>query len=240
MTPKLIYTIATHHLPTAAVLSVERRERMLALAAAQETLILEDNVFHCFRYGDDPPPTLLSLDREGLVLQSDSFTKSVAPSTGVGWMAGSPEAIVSLATMRQDLGTSQWLCRTMAQYLAGGLFERHIEETNDLYRAKRDAVERGLKRHCSDWVSFLVPAGGVYFWLELSDRIDWDGLEEAAAERGIAIGELERVPGSSDGAPHLRMAFAQLQMTAAEIEAQMQEFGEALESVAARSEGRGA
>lgn len=235
LTPKLIYTIATYHLPTAAVLSLERRHRLLALAAEREMLIVEDNIYRCFRYDGEVPPTLLSLDREGVVIQSDGFTKSAAPGIRLGWMAGSPEAIAALATVRQDLGPNQWLCRIMTDYLAEGLFEPHIEKANDLYREKRDAVVRGLDRYCSRWLTYAPPSGGHYFWLELSDDVDWSGLQEAGARRGIAIGPLEHGIGREEGPFHLRMAFVQMQLTPAEIEATLGTLGGVLESIATRS-----
>lgn len=224
--PKMVYTIATHQLPTGTVLSLDRRRQLLALASERGMLIVEDNVYAAFDYDNQAPPSLLSLDQDGRVIQTDSFSKVVAPGTRVGWAAGTEDAIFGLAMVRQDLGASQWVSKLMTEYLAEGLLEKQIERVNGVYREKRDVVARELDAHCRPSVDYRFPHGGFYFWLDLADDVPWKRVQELAYEAGIAMRPGEMFMGAGDGRGHLRMSYVHLPI--AEIESGIQTFGEVL------------
>ena len=107
--PKLLYTIATFHLPTGAVLPEQRRRQLLALAEKWNLIIIEDGVYAELRYEGDPVPSLLSLDRTGLVMQVHGFAKIVAPGIRLGWLCGRREMIDAVAATRVDFGVIQWM-----------------------------------------------------------------------------------------------------------------------------------
>jgi 2-aminoadipate transaminase len=225
--PKMIYTIATFQLPTGTCLSLPRRRRLIQLAKQWKVIVLEDNVYGELRYEGDPLPTLLGLDDSGLVIQSDSFSKTVVPGIRLGWMAGHPEAIAGVAAVRQDLGVSQWMGRIMAEYLAEGKLDPHIEAANRVYRAKRDAAVAALRRHCGELVRFRVPQGGFYLWLEIAEGIDAERVRELAAHQGVFCRPGEVFTGDPSGRRFLRMSFSQIGLD--EIERGVAVLGEALE-----------
>jgi len=229
--PKLIYTISTFHLPTGTVLPLERRQRLLEIASANDMLIIEDAIYSPFRYSGEPVPSIYSLDTEGRVIQSDSFAKTVAPGTRIGWMAGSPDAILALAMVRQDLGPNQWLGRIMEQYLREGLMPAQIQRSIDAYRPKRDATAAALKRYCGEHVDFLIPDGGYYFWVELDEGIDWPLVQAHAFDRGIAMRPGEMFMGSTNGRGYVRLAFTE--PTIEQTEDGMKEFGASIDAAVA-------
>ena len=71
-------------------------EQLLGLAERHGFLVLEDNVYGELRYDGDEIPTLFSLDRSGLVVKIDSFSKILAPGAahglGHGRSRGDPRA----------------------------------------------------------------------------------------------------------------------------------------------------
>src|SRR6202012_3377463 len=136
--PKLLYTIPTFHLPTGAVLPLERRQRLLELAEAWDLVIVEDAIYSELRYDDAPlPPSLLALDRSGRVLQAHAFSKVLATGLRLGWMCARPELIQALGVMREGLGVSQWLSRIGAELMRRGELDRQIERATAICRAKR-------------------------------------------------------------------------------------------------------
>ena len=62
---------------------------------------------------------------------------------------------------------------------------QHLPEQRD---AMRDAMERHLPRGCR----WNVPAGGMFFWVELPEGVDAMALLPKAVERGMAF-----VPGAA-------------------------------------------
>lgn len=210
--PKLIYTIATFQLPTGTCLSLPRRRRLLELARRWNVIVLEDNVYGELRFEGERLPTLLELDDSGLVIQSDSFSKTVVPGVRLGWLAGVPEAIAAVAAVRQDLGASQWLSRIMAGYLAEGKLDPHIEAANRVYKAKRDAAVAALRKHCGDALRFRVPQGGFYLWLEIAPGIDAERVRELAALGGVYCRPGEMFTGDESGRRFLRMSYSQIEI----------------------------
>jgi len=206
--PKLVYTIATFQLPTGMSMSTDRRVRLLELAEQHQLVVIEDNVYYDLRYDGEAPPTLLSMDTTGLVMQCDSFSKTVAPGLRLGWMAGHVDAIGGLAAVREDLGVSQLLARVMARYLREGHHATQVAAICDVYRVKRDAAVKALHEHCGPFVSFREPEGSLFLWLKLSDGVDWDRAAEAVQAEGVFCRPGERFTGDASGARFLRLAFS--------------------------------
>lgn len=206
--PKLVYTIATFQLPTGMSLPHARRERLLELADRHDLVVIEDNVYYDLRYEGDPPATLLGMDQTGLVMQCDSFSKTVAPGLRLGWMAGHRDVIGGLAAVREDLGVSQFLARVMARYLEDGHHAHQVAAICDVYRAKRDAAVAALQEHCTEFLTFRVPEGSFFLWLELGDGVDWDRAAEAVQREGVFCRPGERFTGDGSGRRFLRLAFS--------------------------------
>lgn len=227
--PKLVYTIATFQLPTGVCTSLARRRRLLELADEYNLVILEDNVYGDLRYSGEDIATLLSLDTAGRVVQFHSFSKIFVPGIRLGWAAGPEPLIAGMAAVRQDLGVSQWTARVMAEYLRRGLLDPHIEHINAVYRKKRDVAADAVRRHCGRWVSFDVPDGGFYLWLEISDELDWENVRVLSQEAGVAFRPGERFMGpdmAEVGKGYIRLAFSHVRED--EIERGIAALGEAM------------
>jgi 2-aminoadipate transaminase len=205
--PKLLYTIPSFHLPTGTVLPLERRERLLELAEEWDLIVIEDAMYTHLRYdGPELPPSLLSLDRSGRVLQAHSFSKTVAPGLRLGWITGPQAAVSAMGVVREDLGVSQWLCRIVAEFMADGRLDPMIEHARGVYRHKRDVAVEMLREHGGELVRFNVPNGGFYLWVQLDDAVDWDRAQRLAAEQGVAVRAANVFAGAGT-APHFRLGF---------------------------------
>jgi len=224
--PKMIYTIPTYQVPTGTVMSLEKRKRLLALAEAYDLIIVEDNCYYELWYDAPPPPSLLSLDRTGRVIQSDSMSKMLAPGVRTGWMSGPPALIDVLASVRQDLGHSQLIGHTLAAWMADGKLKPHLDSVRPLYRRKRDVVAAALDARCAKFVTYRKPTGGIFFWLELAPEVDGPAVREALARDGIACRPGEQLSSLADAKQFLRMSF--LQVSERELERGVALLGRAL------------
>ncbi|MBS0380326.1 MAG: PLP-dependent aminotransferase family protein [Proteobacteria bacterium] len=206
---KMVYLGPTFQCPTGTELAVARRVRLVQLAQQHGFLILEDDVYSELRFEGASLPTLLSMDDSGLVLQAGTFSKMVAPGLRLGWMAGDPAGIASLASVREDLGVSQWIARTMIEYLGEGLLDPHLKKVNAIYRAKRDAAIAGLASVRDDLVKFRTPRGSFYLWIEIDDRVDWQRVAAEAAKARIYFRPGERFTLEADPRQYFRMSYSQ-------------------------------
>lgn len=207
--PKLVYVSGpTFQTPTGMSMPLERRKRLIEVIQRWNVVLIEDTVYRDLRYEGDPVPSLLSLDDSGLVLQADSFSKTVAPGLRLGWMAGTPEAIGALAAGREDLGVSQLIARVMEQFLVQGLYEPHIERAVTALRRKRDLAVAAVREHVGDAVSFNVPKGSLYLWLQLADDVDWESVQRKSFESGVYCRPGERFSDDPTYKKFLRLQFS--------------------------------
>ena len=208
--PKLIYTIPTYQLPTGTVMPLERRRRLLELAAEWDLVVIEDAIYSDLGFdGPAPPPTLLSLDSEGRVLQAHAFSKIVATGLRLGWMCGAPELIGALGIVREDLGASQWLSRIMCRYMQEGELDPQIERAAEIYRTKRDLAVTCLRAACGELVSFSPPNGGIFMWVTLDESVDFERAQRSVATKGVAVREADAFSFLGDTGPsrHFRLSF---------------------------------
>ena len=101
--PKFVYLIPTFGNPSGALLSLERRKKVLELAVKYQTLVVEDDPYGDLFFGAAPPPSLLALSSQvpgsrALLVHCGSLSKVLSPGLRVGWMVA-PSALLANATM---------------------------------------------------------------------------------------------------------------------------------------------
>lgn len=207
VTPKLIYTIPTFQVPTGTLMPLDRRQRLVDLAKEWNVVLVEDNCYYEKYFETPPPPTLFSLDDSGLVIQTDSFSKMMAPSLRLGYVLGVPEAMKALDGVREDLGVNQILPRLVEAYIKDGKLEPHMDFVRDVNRRKKDIALAALREHCEPLVSFQAPQGGIFFWLELAPEVDAEVVRKKTLAAGVACRPGERLAADDSGRRFLRLAF---------------------------------
>jgi len=202
--PKFIYTVPTYQNPTGATMSLERRERLLALAQRYHVPIVEDDPFSDLYFGQPPPPPIKALDRHGHVLYLGTFSKTLAPGLRVGWlMAPSPvverATLLNQATELQPNTTGQHL---VVEFARRGWLEEQIEQARSTYGSRCRTMDTALRRHHLPGLRWTVPAGGMFLWLQLPEPVDAQVLLAETGGQGVVF-----LPGSlmypADGPRHV-------------------------------------
>lgn len=235
--PKFVYLIPTFGNPSGAMLSLERRKKVLEMAVKHQTLIVEDDPYGDLYFGEAPPPSILSLagdvpgSRE-LVAHCGSLSKVLSPGLRIGWMIAPPE-LLSKATMCKqfsDAHTSTFAQATAAQYLKSGRMPGTLAHVREVYGQRAQAMGTALRRELGDAISFTQPNGGLFFWARLTGAngklADASVLAKRAIEKLVAF-----VPGAPFYAENpdlatLRLSFATADI--ARIEEGVKRLGQAL------------
>ena len=89
--PALAYLTPSHQSPVGGTLPLDRREAVLAWARANGTYLFEDDIGCEFHYDGWQPPSLKSMDRNGLVIYCGSFTLTLGAGLRLGYMVLPPE-----------------------------------------------------------------------------------------------------------------------------------------------------
>jgi len=186
--PKLAHVIPNFHNPAGATLSLEKRRRLLELAAEHDFKIFEDDPYVELRFEGESLPTMLSLDESDSVVYASSFSKTVCPGIRVGYLAGPEQLIADI----RKLATETYISPSMvsqaivAEFARSGAIEDSIATVKDALRERRDRICAALERELPD-ASFVKPEGGYFMWVELPDGTDGEALEREAKERGVVF-----------------------------------------------------
>lgn len=186
-TTKLVYTISAFHNPTGYTLSQERRERLIEVAFKHDVLILDDEAYRELWYDKPPPPALSAMTDGYGVITTGTFSKTVATGIRAGYIHARPEILALFGRMRFAMGQNQLGLRAFGAFLDAGDYEPHLEHIRDVYREKRDVLDRALKKECSEYLDWEFPEGGFYLWASLKQGIKVTPLWRTAVEEGIAI-----------------------------------------------------
>ena len=200
--PKFVYLIPTFGNPSGAMLSLERRKKVLELAVKYQTVIVEDDPYGDLYFGEAPPPSLLALSatvpgsRE-LLVHCGSLSKVLSPGLRVGWMIG-PDPLLARATMCKqfsDAHTSTFAQATAAQYLKAGRMPGTLAHVRTVYAERAQAMGDALRKELGDAIEFVQPQGGLFVWARLTGAggkvADGNVFAKRAIDKGVAF-----VPGT--------------------------------------------
>jgi 2-aminoadipate transaminase len=184
--PKLLYTIPSFQNPGGVTMSLERRERLIALAHQRELLIVEDNPYGQIRFEGEALPTLWELDDgAGWVIYLSTFSKILAPGLRAGWVAA-PAAVLrkmNLGKQAADLASSTVSQRFVVEYLRRHDWREYVGRLNGIYRLRRDAMLRALEEEMPPEARWTRPTGGLFVWATLPEYLDTTNLLASAVER---------------------------------------------------------
>ena len=79
----------------------------------------------------------------------------------------------------------------MHELIKDGFLQQHVPTFRARYTLHRDAMRAALERHMPASCHWAVPAGGMFFWVELPPALDAAALLPRAVQAGMAY-----VPGA--------------------------------------------
>lgn len=209
-TVKFIYVLPNFHNPAGTTLPLERRYRLVDLAAKYKAFIIEDDPYGELRFeGEDIIP-ICALHKENTIYLS-TFSKTLSPGLRLGWIVAPEVVINKLVQAKQgaDLHTS-----SLVQYLAydicqRGLTRAHVRRIRVIYRERRDAMLAAMEKHFPEGVTWTRPQGGLFLWVRMPEYLNAQELLEIAVEEKVAfVPGHAFFPGGSDGHCCMRLNFS--------------------------------
>jgi DNA-binding transcriptional MocR family regulator len=227
---KLIVLTPDFQNPTGTTLPVAARRRVLEIAAKHQVPVVEDHIYARLRFGANRIPSLKALDRNGIVIQIDSFSKVAFPGLRVGWVVAPESVIERLRLVKQatDLHTDQLAQAALAEFTRRGLLAKHITRVRKAYSERLVAMEEALTRFMPEGTTWTVPEGGMCVWLTLPAGLDASDLLIHVRERGVLYAPGRYFYFQSPMPNTLRLGFASLESR--QIERGICMFGDVLRS----------
>ena len=235
--PKFAYLIPTFGNPSGALLSLERRKKVLEMAVKHNTVIVEDDPYSDLYFNAAPPPSMLALSKDvpgsrDLLVHCGSLSKVLSPGLRVGWMIAPPALLANATMCKQfsDAHTSTFAQATAAHYLKAGRMPATLDKVRSVYAQRALAMGNALRKDLGSAIEFVQPQGGLFVWARLTGAggkvADGATLAKRAIDKGVAF-----VPGapfyaSNPDLSTLRLSFATADV--GKIEEGVGRLGEAL------------
>ncbi|WP_374251201.1 PLP-dependent aminotransferase family protein [Micromonospora sp. R77] len=231
--PRACYLMPDFANPSGVSMDLDRRRRLLDLAAEEELLLIEDNPYGLFPAGDaDRLPTLKALDTRRRVVHLGSFAKTVLPGARVGYVvadqrvSGSDGAVGPLADQLAKIKSMVTVNTSpIAQAVIGGALLAYDCSLVAANVRERAAYARNL-RHLLDGLARRFPAGGPVRWnapaggffvvLTVPFGVDDALLHRSAREYGVLWTPMAHF--YADGAPVEALRLSVSAVTPAQIE----------------------
>lgn len=187
--PKLIYTIPTFQNPGGTTMSLERRKKLVELAARYNIYVIEDDPYGCLRYTGEELPTLKSLDKAEKVIYLGSSSKIVAPGLRIGWAIAEPEVLRKMIIGKQaaDVHTSNLTQQILYNYLKHDVLDDHITHIIKEYKVKCQAMLDALAKYFPKEATWNAPAGGLFIWVSLPEDVNATKVLEEAVKEKVAF-----------------------------------------------------
>jgi 2-aminoadipate transaminase len=213
-TVKLLYIVPNFQNPTGSLLALHKRPRLLDWAERRDVLIVEDDPYGSLYFDDVATAAetrpLAADDVNGRVLYLSTVSKTLAPGFRVGWLVTARVLIDRFDTAKQstDLTSGVLDQHIVHEALRRGLIDRLAPTLRSAYRHKRDVIERAIRTHVGDRLSWSSPKGGFFVWATLPQgRTDVEVLTQALASGVVfVIGSAFFVDGS--GHETIRLSFS--------------------------------
>ena len=262
--PRVLYTIPTGANPTGASMPIERKQDVYKTAQKHNMIIVEDDPYYYMQFSNKRTPSFFSIDIDGRVLRTDSFSKILSSGVRVGVVTGPKELVEQMnlhnqATIMHTSGIAQHTVLTVLKHwgvgdLPDGInevngdiipagkypkWEAHLENLKQFYSSQCDAFMKAADKHLVDengesLAEYKRPTAGMFVWMKLNGINDTTELIMTEAVSKKVL----LVPGSAfyPGSPKSSYVRAAFSVASHEqMDTAMQRLGEMLRDVKVKS-----
>ncbi|MEL7659679.1 PLP-dependent aminotransferase family protein [Acetobacterium wieringae] len=180
--PAFVYTTPSHQYPLGGILPIQRRQKLIQYAIANDTYLLEDDYDSEFRFEGQPVSSLYELSPDR-VIYLGTFSKILTPAIRLGYLILPDQLIEPYLELKKysDVHTEALTQYALAEFIESGGLEKHIWRMKKIYAKKRQHLiaelsrcypaEFEIKGHAAG-LHMVVRFNGVVFAPPLIDRIN--------------------------------------------------------------------
>lgn len=181
--PKLFFTNPILQNPTGTSYTPACAMRVLQVAERYNFWVVEDDLYRELAQPTDP--MLAALDGLQRVIYVGGFSKTIAPSLRMGYVACRPELARELARtkMALTLTSSEITERIVHTVLTEGHHRKHVDRLSTALMRAQSSVAARLEK--VGLIPFAAPRGGMFYWA----RLDRPGMRaKDIADRALKKG----------------------------------------------------
>lgn len=145
---QLAYVTPSHQFPLGLTMPIGRRLHLMRWAnEAPGRYVIEDDYDSEFRHDIRPIPALQGMEGGSRVIYLGTFSRSLAPSLRIAYMA-LPEELLALYLRdfgRQGNSLSRFEQRTLSRFIADGHYLRHLRRAGLVYARRCAQLKQALE-----------------------------------------------------------------------------------------------
>ncbi|GAA1940010.1 PLP-dependent aminotransferase family protein [Kitasatospora viridis] len=228
--PRALYVVPDFANPSGTSMPVPARAELLAAAAEEGLLVIEDNPYGFFAREPGERPTLKALDRRRQVVYLGSFAKTCFPGARLGYVVADqqvtgPGGRTGLLADELAKLKSMTTVNTpaLSQAVIGGMLLRHdcrlrpaTAPARAHYAANLAVLLRELERHFPTaervrlGLSWNEPEGGFFAVLDVPFTADEAAMERCARDHGVLWTPMAPFYPAGGGERRLRLSISAL------------------------------
>ena len=189
LAPRLIYTTPSHQYPTGAVMSLQRRQKLLAIASRHNAWILEDDYDSEFRFSGPPLSSLAGLDQEQRVLYMGSFSKVLYPGLKLGYLVVPKRLVGAFKQAHYDLNRpgQMPLQAALAEFIELGHFASALRRARHSYAERRQCLLTALQPCLGRHAHISGAEQGLHLCLRLPSAVNDKALALRIGALGMTV-----------------------------------------------------
>jgi GntR family transcriptional regulator / MocR family aminotransferase len=188
-TDHLLYLTPSHQFPTGVILPIAKRRKLIHWAFNTNSYLIEDDYDSELRYDTNPIPSLQSLDIHGRTIYTGTFSKSLSPSMRVAYIV-LPDSLMDTYRRYYHRYNSQVSALhqiALADFIASGNYEKHINRLRNFYRKSQNALLTALREVFGNTAFLSGEGAGKHILLTLKSSLSQDDLIKRAEDIGIRV-----------------------------------------------------
>jgi GntR family transcriptional regulator/MocR family aminotransferase len=207
---RAVFVTPQRQYPTLAVLTEERRSRLLELAAKHRFAVIEMDPDSEFHFDGHAVAPLAANNVAGVVVHVGTLSKIFSPDLRLGFVVGPKPLLTRMNSLRAtyDRHGDPALERAMAELMEDGELQRHLNRMDRAYRNRRDVLCAALNETLAETISVVPPSGGLAVWARVRGEVDVDSWAARALERGVSFQPGRRFAFDGGAVPGLRLGFS--------------------------------
>ena len=190
----IIHISPSHHYPTGLIMPISRRLELLKWAnGSDKRYIIEDDYDSEFRMTGHTIPAMQNIDINEKVIYINTFTKTLASTVRISYMVLPPHLVHEFKNKMSfySCTVSNFEQYTLANFIDGGYFEKHLNRMRNYYRKKRDYILKCIADSpLNSLASVMEENSGLHFILKLEMNLSDKDFCKKTECRGIRISAL--------------------------------------------------
>lgn len=192
--PRIICVTPACQHPFGITMTIEERVRLLDLAQANDSWIIEDDYDGEYRFDGRPVPSLQGMDRLGRVIYIGTFAKILFPALRLGYIVV-PRALVDKIA-RALSTTGQFapllLQAAVAEFIESGKMARHLSRMRRLYAQRRKFFSEICREKFANDLTLINGGAGIQIVGLLSNGKDDIAIAAQALKKGVNLSPLSK------------------------------------------------